>query len=440
MKQYSLMLINPAGAFLSRDTRFEKFWRDSLNLETYRFLWSGFGIGLLNVAGLTPDCFEIEVVDENFDRVDFNKTPDLVGITAMTQQILGAYRLADRFRENGVKVVLGGIHATVLPKEAKEHADAVVIGEAEEIWPKLIKDFLANDLQPFYQSDAVPDLTRPLLPRYDLLKQENYKTIWVQTTRGCPHNCEFCAASTVYGRQYRTKALGAILQEIDLIKDIWNSPQISFADDNMFVKRAFSRDLLRQVKRRRINWLAQTDISVAEDETFLAFLQECGCMALFIGFESLLGDSLASIDSDRWKLKFLERYPEAIERIQSRGIGVIGAFILGFDTDDHTVFERTKAFILENRLYGAQVSVLTPLPGTRLRERLAAEGRIVSNDWSRYTLWDVNYEPANLCQEELQEGLLEISKAIYSQEVRLETALHFKQIYSAIHEKTAINK
>lgn len=431
-----LALINPKGSSLSQDREFKEFWENSSDLDTYKFLWSGFSIGLLTIAALTPKSFDdIDMIDENFDSINFNKKYNLVGISAMTQQILRAYFIADKFRQQGIKVVIGGIHATVLPKEVKDHADAVLIGEAEEIWPKLIEDFNNDQLKPFYKNEKPPNLKKTPVPRYELLNKENYKTIWVQTTRGCPHNCEFCAASKIYGKVYRTKLINKIIEEIKLIKKIWQNPQISFADDNMFVNKEFSIKLLKEIKKFNIRWLAQTDISISNDDRFLSFLKDCGCKTLFIGFESIIGKSLFAINSNHWKFKYLKYYPKAIEKIQSKGIGVIGAFIIGFDTDDHTVFKKTTKFILDNKLYGAQVSILTPLPGTKLRERLESEGRVISNNWSKYTAWDVNFLPAKLKADELQEGILEVNKIIYSKKVKLETAKHFKDIYTKLQQK-----
>ncbi len=428
-------LILPKGIFSSRNNELENFWKESKEMITYRHLWSGFSPALLVVAALLPTDCQITLIDENFEDIDFEERYDLVGITAMTQRANRAYQIADEFRKKGTKVILGGIHPTILPEEAKQHADAVLIGEAEEIFSNFIRDFLKNSIKSFYKTSQPVDITRSPLPRYDLLKPENYNMIWIQTTRGCPIDCEFCAASKVYGLKFRHKAVGQVIKEVSLVKRIWNNALIGFSDDNMFINRKYAKEMLEELAHLNIRWITQTDISIAGDKRFLRLLRKSGCMMLFIGFESLSENTLKSVDTHGWKSKFLPEYKFLIREIQSYGIGVMGAFIVGFDNDDVSVFDKIADFVLENNLYGAQVTILTPLPGTRLRVRLERENRLLTTGWDNYTFLDVNFKPAKMSINELLNGLIETYKKIYNKEVHIKKAKYFKSIFTRLMVK-----
>jgi len=430
-------LISPKGSFLSNDPQFKSFWENSDFLHPYKYHWSGISLGLLILAALTPPEFDVEVIDEHFDVIDFNKDYDLVAISAMTQQSLRAYEIADEFRRREKVVVIGGIHATLLRHEAKEHADSVVVGEGERIWPVILDDFLTGRLRPYYISEQPIDLRQSPIPRYDLLDSRNYNVVWVQTSRGCPHDCDFCASSKIFGRKFRYKEIDQIVEEIKFIKQLFKNITIDFTDDNMFVNRGFSVELLKKLKGLNIKWRGETDISIADDQGFLRLLKESGCQALLVGLESVNKPSLRFLDKGNWKFRMYDKYTSAIENIQSLGIGIIGAFILGFDEDDYTIFRETADFIIKNKLYGANISILTPFPGTRLRERLEKEKRILSNDWSNYTIWDVNFVPKKMTVNQLQEGMLATSMKVYNAEVRQEVAAHFKDIYCSLTRKVS---
>jgi radical SAM superfamily enzyme YgiQ (UPF0313 family) len=433
-----LALITPKSVFFSNDDRIARLFESNVKIAADSFLmpqrgsWSGGSLGLLIVAALTPPDFEIIYIDENYEEINFDAGYDLVGISAMTQQAARAYEIADEFRKRRVKVVAGGIHATVMPEEAKEHTDAVVIGEAENTWPELIDDFGKKKMKSFYISTAPADLTKSPIPKYDLLAKYDYKIPWIQTSRGCPRDCEFCAASKVYGKKHRHKTVDQVMREINYVRGLWNEPLIYFADDNMFLNRSYAYELVTRLKNTELRWLAQTDVSAIEDDEFLDLLRVSHCKMLFLGFETLSHEG--KIDKHGWKQKRIEKYPEIIKRVQSRGIGVLGSFIIGLDSDDSSIFESLSDFIINNRLYAAQVFVLTPLPGTRLRERLLKENRILSSDWAKYTFFDVNFMPKKIKPEELQAGILEIYKRIYTKEARMAVVNHFKKIYTTLYK------
>jgi radical SAM superfamily enzyme YgiQ (UPF0313 family) len=435
-----LALINPKGIILEAYNQVLPLTDNISKLGNYDFLkaffsiWSGINLGLLIVASLTPDLFEIELIDENFEKINFDKQYDLVAITSITQQIKRAYEIADRFRKRGRTVVLGGIHATLMPQEAKKHSDSVIIGECEEIWPLFIKDFLNNNIQPFYRNKISIDLNNSPIPRYDLLNEKDYKIIWVQATRGCPKDCYFCAASKIFGKKYRHKKIDRIIEEINFIKKLFKK-KIAFADDNLFIQKDLSLQLVKELIPLKINWFAQTDISIAKNEKLLSLLYESGCKILFIGFESINKKNLKGIDKTDWKLSQLEQYKEYIKKIQSYGIGIMGSFMFGLENDDISVFKKTSDFIIENNLFASQFTILTPLPGTGLRKKLEKENRLISNDWNKYTFLDVNFKPLKMTIEELYKGTFECYKRVYSKKARLKIAWHFKNIYREVKRK-----
>ncbi|MDP8230969.1 MAG: cobalamin-dependent protein [Candidatus Gorgyraea atricola] len=423
-------LISPKGTFFSKDIKFREFWEKNQIRQFYSRFWSGLSTGLLIIGALMPKDVKCKLIDENLEPIDFDMGYDLIVLSAMTQQAQRAYQIADEFRRRNVKVVIGGIHATILPKEAKEHCDSVIVGEAEETWPQFINDFLKNNTQPFYFSTRSFDLEKSPIPKYELLNPENYKTIWIQTTRGCPHNCEFCIASRLFGTKFRHKSIKQVIKEVKLIKSIFKNPWIGFGDDNMFVNKKYAFELLEKLIPLKIRWMTQTDISIAKDKALLALLKKSGCRFLFIGFESVTRKSLESVDRAGFKIRMLDKYKDYIQKIQEAGMGIIGAFVLGFDYDDTTVFKNTAEFIINNHIYASQLTILTPLPGTRLRERLKDENRLLSFNWDNYTFWDVNFIPKHMSAIELQNGLLKVYKTIYDDKVLLNNVSYFKKIYS----------
>ncbi|MBU4457896.1 MAG: B12-binding domain-containing radical SAM protein [Candidatus Omnitrophica bacterium] len=428
-----IALVSPKGNFLSNNKNFREFWEESQQLQFYKRFWSGLSTGLLIVGALTPKKIKVELIDENVESIDFNKDYDLVALSTMTQQATRTYEIADEFRRRHVKVAIGGIHPTVFPEEAKGHCDSVIIGEAEEIWTQFIKDFSKGSIQSFYSSSRPANLEQSPMPRYSLLRPEDYRIVWTQTTRGCPYNCEFCVASKIFGTKFRHKSIKQVIREVKCIKSIFKNSWIGFGDDNMFVNRKYASELAKNLIPLKIRWMTQTDISIAEDENLLKLLKKSGCYILFIGFESLSKRSLGSIDKSKFKVKRLHKYRSYIKRIQNAGIGVMGAFMLGFDYDNISVFKRTADFIIDNHLYAAQITVLTPLPGTQLRQRLQQQNRLLSLGWDNYTFWDVTFTPKKMSIGQLQQGLLDVYKSVYSKDVLLENDRYFKKIYKRIN-------
>jgi radical SAM superfamily enzyme YgiQ (UPF0313 family) len=425
-----ILLISPGGTFFSKRRDFGEYVENSREMQTILHYWSGIGASLPTIAGATPGDEELRIIDENIEAINFNESCDLVGITAITQQANRAYEIADEFRKRGRYVVMGGIHATVLPEEAMEHVDTVFVGEGENTWPAFIRDFKNSGPKTIYrQTDFAPvNLQKSPIPRYDLIDRYTYPVVWLFASRGCPHDCEFCAASKIYGKKYKHKSSAQVVREINDVKNRWKLAQIGFADDNLFLNKSFSFELIEQFKDMNFTWYAQSDLSVARNVALLKKLRTGGCRILFIGFESTNPENLTSLNVNRWKATQYREYTKSINRIQENGIGIYGSFILGLDYDDSTVFQNTTKFINDNNLLGAQITILTPLPGSRLRVRLEKENRIISNDWQLYTGWNALIRHKNLSPEALEEGLLEIYHNVYNRDNYRKRAAYFRRI------------
>ena len=426
-----ICFINPKWQ-ICMDPEFNEFWRTSVTPNLIRNTLSGFGLSILILAALTPQEYEIEIIDENLHPIDFNKNYDLVAITCCTQQATRAYEISRKFQHKKIKTVLGGIHPTVCRDEASKNADSVVVGECEDLWPKLLRDFEAGELKKSYKQSELYDLKKAPLPRYDLIKYLNHRMFWIQTTRGCPHDCNFCVASKIFGKRFRFKSVEQVVEEIKFIKSVNINPRISFADDNMFVNKNYSKSLLEKIIPLNIRWFAQTDISVAEDMELLELLKKSGCSILFIGFESLSEDELKNVNKNNWKANKVKYYEEYIHRIQSMGIGIFGAFIIGFDSDDQGSIKNTCDFIKGSKIYAPQISVLTPYPGSALREQLAGQNRILDKDWNYYTGQDVTFKPNKMSGKELQGELVKSFKSIYNREYLENNIRYFKDIFKNI--------
>ena len=434
-----VLLISPKGEFLCRSPQFADFMNTSREMRTILHFWNGIGVALPTLAALVPPGWEVTIIDENLEPIDFEIPCDLVGITAMTQQVERAYAVAAEFRKRGRHVVLGGIHATVMPDEAAKHVDSVIVGEAENSWPQLLRDLEAGSPRTIYnQKDFPPvDMTKIPVPRYELLSRYRYPVVWIETSRGCPYDCEFCTASKVYGRKRKHKSVSQVVDEVQHVRSIWKHAQIGFADDNMFISRQFTRELLPALSHLNFPWYGQTDISIADEPSLLRQLHESGCRILFIGFESASVKSMRSFRGNKLKRRMFSEYAVGIEAIQRQGIGIYGSFILGLDKDDKNIIEQTINFIGDTHLMGAQITLLTPFPGSKLRKRLEAEGRILDNDWRWYTGWNVVITHPILSKKDLENGLLSIYHAIYSRASHLSRAGYFRGIISDLIQSSA---
>ena len=379
-------------------------------------------LALLTLAGMTPDSFDVSY-HEVPDIHALGELPpcDVAAISSYSAQIRDGYELADRFRAAGVTVVLGGLHVSALPDEALEHADAVVIGEGEIGWPEVLRDLPAGRLRRVYAAEGREfDLADAPMPRFDLLDIERYNRLTVQTQRGCPWRCEFCASSIRLTPKYKVKPVEKVMAEIHEIRRLWPHPFIEFADDNSFADRRHSRELLRALAPERIHWFSECDISIADDPELLDLMREAGCRELLIGLESPTPAGIDGVEQRRnWKRTRFDDYRDDIGRIQARGIAVNGCFVLGLDGDGPGVFDAVEAFVRESGQFDVQITVMTPFPGTPLYDRLLAEGRLLEpTAWERCSLFDVNFRPLTMSPEELQAGALDLARRVYTEDER----------------------
>ena len=371
-------------------------------------------VNLPLLAGLTPPGHTVRIVDEAFAPDEPDEDVDLVGITAMTDLALRAYQIADRYRQRGVQVVMGGIHPSVLPHEAKRHADAVVLGEAEEAWPRLVSDAAAGKMQPFYRSARLADLRNLPRPRQDLYPQPRERgyvplPINIETSRGCPYDCEFCSIGHVMGHRYRVKPVQDVIAEIESME----SRYLFFVDDALALDRRHAEKLFADMAPLGRFWVGQGTASLAEDLELLGLMKRSGCVGLLIGFESVQEVTRSGMKKIRnLRIDFYE----AMRRFHGEGLTVLGAFIFGFDHDTRNVFDQTFEFIMKSRMDCVELRILTPYPGTRLYNRLLAEGRLFSQDWwlHGYPPDTLLFQPKGMSPEELIDGFARLNKQAYS--------------------------
>ncbi len=391
-------------------------------------------LGLLTLAGLTPrERFDVEY-HEIADLKMLPELPthfDLVALSTFTAQFCEACAVADYYRARGVPVVMGGITVSSLVEESLAHCTSVVIGEGEPLWPQVLRDLEQNTLQRIYTCSPPGkfDLRDAPMPRFDLLDPDKYNRITVQTSRGCPHRCEFCASSILLTPHYKVKPVEKVIAEIHAIKAIWPRPFIEFADDNSFVHREHYKRLLSELAKENLRWFTETDVRVAEDDELLGLMRDSGCQQVLIGLESPRRASLDGVElKNNWKVRQQDYYQEAIAKIQSYGITVNGCFILGLDADTPEVFDDVLEFVRDSGLYEVQITFMTAFPGTPLYARLKQEGRIIRDQaWELCTLFDINFTPKNISVAELQSGFLRLAKQLYSTEETQTRRREFKQ-------------
>jgi radical SAM superfamily enzyme YgiQ (UPF0313 family) len=383
-------------------------------------------LGLLYLAACTPPGHELHYFEAEGD----GKEPaevykcDLVAINTFSAQVFEAYAVADRLRKAGVKVAMGGLHVTVLPDETLAHADYVFLGEGEHAWPAAVNAIAQGSAQRVWKAADFPPIDPRTLPtpRYDLLKGRPYSRYPVQTSRGCPWRCDFCASNVMLQQPYRKRPVADVVRDIEAIRSLHKRPFIEFADDNTFVDHHWSKELCRALIPLGIKWFTETDISVADDDELLQLMREARCRQVLIGLESPEQAGLEGIEMRaNFKRRRWSTYVDAVRRIQAHGVTVNGCFILGLDHQTPEIFQQVYDFAMQIPLYEVQITILTPFPGTPLYERLMREGRILQpGRWDLCTLFDVNFVPKNMTVEELRDGIYWLTEKLYSESCLME--------------------
>ncbi len=388
-------------------------------------------LGLLTIAGQTPPGVDVEYLEvRDVDRCALPLHLDAVAFSTLTATSKEAYRLAARFRAHGIPVILGGLHATLVPEDAAPHVDSVVIGEGEAVWPHIVDDLLHNRLKPRYDArETGPfDFANAPMPRFELLERDRYPRFTVQTQRGCPLSCEFCASSIRLAPRFKTKPVEKVIAEIRRLKELYAKPFIEFADDNTFVNKAHAKRLMRALEKEHVRWFTESDLGVAEDDELLKMMRAAGCAQVLIGFENPSFKALDGVElNSNWKANRVDRYLRAVEKIQRHGITVNGCFVMGLDGTGPESFHDVFRFVRESGLYDVQITYLTPFPGTPLFKRLSEEGRILAEGASETcTLFDINFEPQNMSVSELENSFLKLAAMLYRPEFVEERTRRFK--------------
>lgn len=364
-------------------------------------------LALYIIEGLTPPGHEVKVVEEEAESLNLDEECDLVGISCMTANAPRSYMIAREFKKRGKTVIFGGVHPTIMPDEALQHADSVVIGEAEGVWETVIRDFQLGMLKKKYHNPE-PDLAKYVPKNFSRLVQKRLFNIFpIMTTRGCPYNCEFCCVSDLYGKKIRHIPVKNIVH--DIVDS--NAKNFMFLDDNIIGQPKYAKELFRAIKPLKIKWVGQASISLVKDTELLQLAAESGCKALFIGLESVSVEQLKTMRKSIKEIKDLEL---ALKKINKMGILVHASMIFGFDDDTQGTFQETLRFLVKNKIGTASFNILTPYPGTQTFCKMQSEGRILTTDWQYYDHNTVVFKPKKISPVELQVWKTQVRKKFYS--------------------------
>ena len=398
-----ILLVHPSQLdHRGRPLKYEKLVMPTLTLPT--------------IAALTPRDVEVSILHDAIEEIDYDQQVDLVGITALTNHAPRAYQIAGEFRKRGRTVVIGGMHATALPEEALQHADCVVLGEAENVWPRLVEDFRGSGrLDPTYKDDELPDLQQLVIPRFDLMNIDkcvkppfnDVPVMLIHTTRGCPFRCSFCTVTRFFGSEFRTKPVEHVVAEIQHSK----AKNLFFVDDNIIANERYAEQLFRALIPLKITWSSQISMTALKNPRLIELAGESGCNDLLVGIESIDRRNLRSINKS---FNRVEQYREMFRLLVANGISPQVTLMVGLDHDDPEVLDRTTDFLLENDILFFRICAATPYPGTELYQQLDAEGRILDRDWSKYDMTRVVFQPRKMSREALQDKLWEMYSRTFS--------------------------
>lgn len=406
--QYSLLLINP-----KRKLRY---------LWDFKELCRVMGkktpvppLSLPTVAALTPSQYRIRIIDEEVEAIDFNFQADIVGITALGNTVKRGYEISDRFRAKGIPVVMGGPQVSFNVEKSLEHADSIVIGEAEGAWLECLKDFEAGKLKPSYKNEKPCEYKISPVPRWDLIQSDKIMAMPVQVSRGCPYRCEFCVVRNMLGRQHRYRNIDNVIEEIKALP----KRQLTFADDNLTADKKYAHELMERLIPLKVSWMCQASLDLCDHPDLLSKMARAGCTSILMGIESL--DEEALKEAGKYQNK-IEKFERGIKTIHDHGIHVIGSFIVGFDTDRLDAFDKIFDFTMKNGITMISFNVLTAYPGTDLYDRMKEEGRINNVDTDMLGIYPtMRYN--HISQTEMFSTFFAMTEKMFSYEVALPKAL-----------------
>jgi radical SAM superfamily enzyme YgiQ (UPF0313 family) len=370
-------------------------------------------LALANIAALTPSKYDIQVCDEQIAPINYDLDVDLVAISVNTSVSQRAYKIADNFREKGIKVVFGGLHPSLMPYESLKHADSIVIGDANGTWRELLIDFENNNLKGKYVSDQTKNLILPT-PRWEIFKGMGYVTTnFIEATRGCSNNCKFCSTSPFYNHKHRTRQIDDVIRDI---KSVQSFPKkfIFFVDDNIVCNKEYAKELFRALIPLNIYWISQATVDIGNDEELIKLAAESGCFGLFLGFDSILEANLQDMNK---KHNQVENYKKTVDLLHKYGIGVEGGFIFGYDKDTPEVFTDTFNFLVDSNMESFLAIYLTPIPGTEMYDEFNEQKRLVTDDYSIYDFRHIVVTPNNMSSKQLYDGVSWISKEFNSKKL-----------------------
>ena len=364
-------------------------------------------LALYILQGLTPVGHDVRIIEEETEDIDLDQECDLIGISCMTANAPRAYELCGEFKKRGKTVVLGGVHPTILPDEALQYADCVVVGEAEGVWETMITDFQNGGLKRKYHNPT-PDLEKYVPKDFSkIIKRRLFKLVPIMTTRGCPYNCDFCCVTNLFGKKMRHISIE------NVVRDIKESgvKNFMFLDDNIIGHPAYAKELFKAIKPLKISWVGQASVSLlVKDDELMQLAADSGCQALFFGIESVAEEQLETMHKAIKEIKHLEK---ALKKIKKMGILIHASMVFGFDSDTKEVFDETVKFLVKNKVSTVSFNVLTPYPGTKTYDDLKKANRLITTDWRYYDHNTVVFKPTNMSPYELQMGKINARKKFY---------------------------
>ena len=385
-------------------------------------------LALYILAALTPEDIDVGIVNENMKEIDFSEEVDLVGIHVMECQAPRAKEIARRYREKGVKVVMGGFYPTLIPSEALKACDTIVVGEAEGVWTDLIRDFRAERLQKVYKRDSYVDMKDvPIIRKRDI--PEGHTLYQVETSRGCPNRCEYCSVTSFHGNRHRVRPIEDVIEQIRAI----DTSMVTFMDDNIIGNVSYATELFKELRPLRKLWSGQSSINIAKSDELLRLAADSGCYWLLIGFETLESEGMKELNKS-WAKP--DTYPVLVKKIHDAGIAIIGTFMFGLDHHDKAVFERTVSFCIENNIEYPVFSILRPDRGTRLRDRFIREGRVNRSDPESSTTNKAHFDPLQMSRLELEQGCLWSRREVYSKKAMKNRLSHILPKSSLFNKRT----